>query len=651
MPSRAPLVAPTSTGTSSPSTESDLQPGPRGGRTLLVVGLLAAIYFGYSPALDGELQFDDLHSIPENAAVKDLTHFAGIKLADVMGTSRVITDLTLALNYRTGGLSVRPYHLVNVGAHLATVCAVLALTLHLLRRARWPRPFSTALIVAALFGLHPVQSQAVAYVCQRAEVLAAFFYALALLLFLESEQRKRTLTALAAYAGAVVCALLGFGAKPTLASFPAALLLCSSAFPAADGSALQTIAPLKRLVASLPFWALTIWSSVSLLAGVKGTGHAGFELPQISPRSYLLTQSRVILTYLRLLAWPAGQNLDWDFPPSVSPIEPRTLLALLTIAGLLLGAAWLWVWSARQTRDGELRALSRLAALGVLWFFILLAPTSSFVPVADVLEEHRVYFASWGIMLPVVAAGVLVRRRLAPGPQGKALGAAVAVALCAVLWLTLYRRVAVWATAVSLWTDVVSKSPERPRGHMNLGYALTPTDPERAVSEYRKALQLADMTTPRAQLMQDLAGALLRLQRYDEAIAILRDLSVQLPESPSLSTNIAIAFFESGRLDEAQAAAALVVARWPNHAPAQHTLGQVAFARQDYRAARTFFERALDLDPDSVESLTNLAVTQERLDDLGGACQSWSRYAQSAASNANEKASQRLSALRCNFRE
>ena len=642
MPSRALPSAPSPAGTASAPQEPGAPRVPRGARTLIVVGLLAAIYFGYSPALDGELQFDDLTSITANARVKDLARFAGLGPRAFMGTGRVVTDLTFALNYRASGLSVRPYHLFNVAAHMATVCTLLALTLLLLRRVQWPRPFATALIVAALFGLHPIQTQAVAYVCQRAEVLAALLYALAVFLALESEQRGRSVSALTAYAGALVCVMIGFGAKPTLASFPAALLLFGTAF--AEPGASRT-APLKRLVASLPFWALTAWSSARLLAGVKGTGHAGFDLPQISAGSYFLTQARVILVYLRLLAWPASQNLDWDVPPSTSLLEPRTFLAVLAIAALLLSAMWLWSWSARETRDAGLRTTARLAAFGILWFFILLAPTSSFVPVADVLEEHRVYLASWGILLPAVAAGVLAQRRLAPGRRGEALGAAAALALCAVLSLALYRRAAIWDTAVSLWTDVVSKSPARPRGHMNLGYALTPTDPARAVTEYRQALKLADVTIRREELMQDLAGALLGLRRYDEAIAILQELAARLPESPELSTNIAIAYFESGRLDEAQAAAAKVARQWPLHAPAQHTLGQVAFARKDYRAAKAHFERALGLDPDSVESLTNLAVTQERLGDHADACESWARYAKSPATQANEKASERRAAL------
>jgi tetratricopeptide (TPR) repeat protein len=617
---------------------SGVENGPRGGRTLLVVALLAAAYFGYSPALDGELQFDDLHTILGNPLIKHLEHFAGLRFV-LGGGERALTTLTFALSYRASGLAVRPYHLVNLALHLGTVLAVLALGFEILRRVRWPAPFATAFIAAALFGLHPIQSQAVAYICQRAEVLAALFYVVALLLAFRAEARGSA----ALHAGALVCVALGWLAKPTLASFPAALLLCWAAFPSPRGGAVS------RVLASLPFLALSGLFTSRLLSAVGGSGHGGFTLQTMTAGRYLLTQSRVILTYLRLIVWPAGQNADWDFPPSMSPLEPRTLFALVAIAAMLLGAAWLWFWSARA-RDEELRSLARLSSFGVFFFFIVLAPTSSIVPVADVIEEHRVYLASWGIFFPAAAAGVLALRRLAPEKWGALGGVTVALAACAALTVALHRRAAVWESGVSLWSDAVSKSPGKPRPHMNLGYALAPNDPQAALAQFREALRLNDGTVRRDELMQNMAGVLLRLRQYDEALAILQQLRASAQKTPELDTNIAIALLESGRLDEARVAAERAAAQWPLHAPAWHTLGQLAFIRGDYRAAQVDFDRALALDPDSAASLTSLAAAQERLGDRAGACRSWARYARSDAPQAAENALAKLAAFHCEVR-
>lgn len=628
----------------SPSNAPDRSAWPRGGRTLLFVALVAGIYFGYSPALDGEMQFDDLHNITGNPAIRDSAHFSWLRFGYLPGATRPLVDLTLALNYRTSALAVRPYHLVNLAVHLAVVLVVVAFALWILRRLSWPAPFATALLAAALFGLHPLQSQSVAYICQRAEALAALFYLLALLFALRAADRGRGLAAAGAYAAALLCALLGWDAKPTLATLPAAVLLCGAAFSAAAG------ARKGALLASLPFWAITIVFSSQLLRGVSGTAHAGFDLPKLeaglSPGAYLLTQSRVILTYLRLLLWPAGQNVDWDFPPSHSVFEPRTALALLALAAVLLAAAWLWRWSARAA-PSELRSLARLSAFGIFWFFLVLAPTSSVVPIGEVIEEQRVYLASFGIFLPAAAAGVLAARSFANRPGSRLAAVTLALAVCAALGAALHRRARVWESAISLWSDAAAKSPLKARPHMNLGYALTPADPARAVEEYRLALRLAtDRTINRDELKQDLAGALLSLHRHEEAIAILKELIATTPATPQLETNLAIAYLESGKLDEAQAFAERVAAQFPDYAPARHTLGQLAYARKEYAKAKRDFAQALALDPDSTESLSSLAVTEEKLGDREAACDAWARYVRMAGA-AVEASRVRSAALGC----
>jgi Flp pilus assembly protein TadD len=623
--------------------------GPRGGRTLLLVLLVGGIYLAYSPAFDGEMQFDDLHSIAENPAIPDIGNVAWLRFDYLFGAARPLVDLTLALNYRMSALAVRPYHLVNLALHLAVVLAVFAFTLWILRRLSWPAPFATALLTAALFGLHPLQSQAVAYIVQRAEVLAALLYLVALLFALRAASRGRGLAAAFEYAAAFLCVLLGWWTKPTLATFPAALVLCGAAFPAA--AAPTTAGTVKRqILASLPFWAVTIAFSSRLLFGVSGTAHAGFDLPKLnaglSAGDYLLTQSRVILTYLRLLLWPTGQNVDWDFAPSHSILEPKTALALLAVGALFLAAAWLWRWSARAA-PSDLRSLARLSAFGILWFFIALAPTSSVVPVGEVIEEHRVYLASFGIFLPAAAAGVLAARRLFKGQSSLLATAALAFAVCVALGVALHRRSQVWASAISLWSDAAAKSPHKARPHMNLGYALTSVDPARAVDECRLALALAtDRTINRDEVKQNLAGALLSLHRYGEGIAILKELALTARVTPQLETNLAIAYLESGQLVEARSEAERVAMRFPRYAPAWHTLGQLAFARGEYAEAKRQFSHAVALDPDSTVSRASLAVTQEKLGDRAAACVTWATYSRMAGA-ATEAARERSAALHC----
>ena len=612
---------------------------PRGGRALLVVVLVAAIYVGYARSLDGELQFDDLRLTggPELRLI-----LSSGRVLELMRTPiRALTNLSLGLNYRTTGLAVRPFHLVNLGLHLATVLAVLALVLRLLRRVSWPWPFATALLTAAVFGLHPIQTEAVSYIYQRSEVQASLFYVLGLLLALVAEDRTRRASA-AAYAGALACLALGWGSKPIVATLPAALVLCGLAFP--RGKKLAAV-----VLRSLPFWALAALFGSMLMTGLQGSKEAGFAVPVMSARQYILTQPRVILTYLRLLFWPSGQNVDWQFPVSTSLLEPRTALAFAAIGGLLCGAAWLWWYSSRRARDPEVRSLSRLTAFGILWSFLLLSPTSSFVPIIDVIAEHRLYLPSLGIFLPCAAAGVLLVHKLAPGRRGALAGCAAGVVVCLALAFALYRRNSVWESALALWTDTVAKSPGKARPHMNLGYALVQSDPERALAELKISRSLAVAGDPGVRLSeldQNVAGVLLSLRRYPEAIALLEQVAARQESAPVL-TNLAIACLETGQLARARAMLARVLERWPLHAPAHHTLGQIELLEHQNTKALLDFRRAVELDPDSAASLASLAMTQQRLGDSTGACASWDKYAHSGAPGVEQNAERLMATLHC----
>jgi tetratricopeptide (TPR) repeat protein len=250
----------------------------------------------------------------------------------------------------------------------------------------------------------------------------------------------------------------------------------------------------------------------------------------------------------------------------------------------------------------------------------------------------------------VAAAGVEAARRF--GRRGLAAGAVAAFVVCAALGIALHHRNAVWESPVSLWTGAVAHSPGKARPHMNLGYSLVETDPERALSELRIAQKLAaagDRGVLVDELEQNLAGALLGLRRYHEAIAVLQRVAARRESAPVL-TNLAIAYLETGELEKARALASSAAERWPRYAPAHHTLGQLALLRHDPAGALPHFQRAVEVDPDSAASLASLALTQQALGDRAGACASWTRYSRSGAPGADEKGARVLAALQCDAR-
>jgi len=438
-----------------------------GAAVVLGLALAAAVSVGYWPSLDGGMQFDDIKVIEQNLALKDLGRFLRHDFWAGLGHgSRVMADLTFALDYARGRLEPRPYHVSSILCHLMAALVVFLLGRRLLERVGWPRPEWPALAATALWALHPLNSQAVSYIVQRAEVLASLGYAGAVLLVLEAARRGRTPAGIACYAGALVAALLGFESKPVLVSLPAALL---AALWVADLPASRTGGPwLERLGLSIPFGLAALRYGTRTIAASAGTADMGYDIPAMQAVSYPASQARVVLAYLRQLLWPNGLSLDHDFAPSHSWLEPAVLGSAIVLLALVGGVARLAWRCDRVDRSSPLARASRLALFGVAWWFILLSPTSSLVPLADLMMDHRPYLASWGLLLGATSLGAALLQRWLGAPRATRAATGLALALCAALASGLHQRNKAWASPLATWTDVVQKAPNLWRGWQNL---------------------------------------------------------------------------------------------------------------------------------------------------------------------------------------
>jgi len=617
--------------------------------------LTGATALAYSSSIRGEFQFDDTTAVAENVAIRDLGELVrtGI-LRGYAQAGRPITELTFAVDFARSGLDVFAYHLTNLSAHLAVVALLFLITRRTLRRVGWPAPDGLALWISGLFALHPVQSQAVSYVSQRAEVLASLFYALALLLLLDAEERGASRRGVASYVGALLAFVLGLGSKAIAVTLPAAWLLYLACFPPAEPGASEA-GPSRRWAGRgarvAPFLLLSALYAAVQLSSLRSAVGAGFDLPSLDPLRYFLTQLRVVLVYLRLLVWPAGQNLDYELPVASGLLEPRTLLPALALAALLLAALWCWAWSRREGPPASTRRAARLFAFGFLWFLVLLAPTSSVVPLRDVIEEHRVYLASWGVLTALAAAASLLFDRLAGGGANAArVKRVVAVGLCAAAGVALFQRNAVWESRVSLWRDAVAGSPTKARAHENLGHALyLAGDLRGAAVEYRAALRFgADGTVPMSKLLNNVGASLMEIGRLDEAADFLSNALTVAPDDVRLLNNLAMTRLWKGDLDAALATARRAVARFPGDPGAHNALGQVLLKRGDPAGAAEQFALEASLNPDLALQLRSAATAQERAGDVGGACASWGQLLRMRPGVRDEELARgRLAALRC----
>jgi Flp pilus assembly protein TadD len=559
------------------------------------VPLLLAVA-AYARVLHGELVFDDIRQIAWNPRVRDLGAALAGFLPDLLHGRRPVTLLTFALNHAAGGLDPFGYHLVNLALHLGVSALAFLFARAVLRLAGAARPDGLAVAVAGLFALHPLQSQAVSYVVQRAEVLASGFYLATLLLLLVAERRGRTPAGAAAVVAALACFALGLGSKAIAVTLPAAWLLLAAVVPGPE--ARPALAGWRtRLALVVPLLALAAWFTVGTLGRIEGATDAGFSVPGLPARAYLLTQLRVLVTYLGLLFWPAGQSADWAFSTSRSLGDPGVLASGLLLVALAAGAVAL-AWRSRRREDPD-GAAARLAAFGVLWFLVVLSASSSVVPRDDVLVEHRTYLASLGIFLAVAVAAERLLSRLAGGKR-----AAAALLLVGGAWaalaLVLHARNAVWESDLALWSDAAAKAPAKPRPLVALANArLKRGDAEGAIRDLTRARTLIRSGEPFTEfpIVYNLGTALLRAGRDVEAVAPLRRAVELDPTSPDAAVALGVALLGTGQLAEAEAWATRGLELRPDLGLALQVLGRARLEAGDAAGALGYLERAAAASP------------------------------------------------------
>lgn len=584
--------------------------------------LLAGAALAYGPALHGEFHFDDWGSIQANMALRGPDALRLPSLVEILRPARAVTQLSFALDYRAAGLEPLRYHVVSLLLHLAAGVLAFLFTRELLRRAGHPRAAALAVVTAGAFELHPIQSQAVAYAAQRAEVLASLFYLVCLLLLDAAAARGRTLRAGASWAAAIASWLVAMGSKSIAITAPAVFVLEQAVVASGDerGSGPLARRSLRALVLAAPLLLLAAWSAalhLGAFASNPGAG-VGAESAALPTGRYVLSQLRVQWLYLRLLAWPDALTLDRGFTASPG-LDAASALAGAGIVVALLLAAWLWL---RAERAPGAAPAERLAAFGIFFWFVVLAPTSSVVPVVDLAVEHRVYLASLGPILALVVGVDAALHRTLAAPRAALAGAALAAAALLALAVALTGRARVWATEESLWSDAAAKYPDSPRILTNLGLALQRKgDIKGAEAAYRRGWVLARVPLDVVQLSRNLGGLLSIVGRHAESLVVLdRGLEVA-PDHPDLRMNRAVALAQLDRSEEALAEARRALGVAPGDPTLLNVYGEILAYQRNWAEALAAFQAATALDPGSPIYYTYQALALIGLGRKAEACE------------------------------
>ncbi len=551
---------------------------PRGGRRAAlwcgaaIVGAVAAVY---GRGLRGGFVYDDLDAIPGNASLRHLV----TAFAPPMGTTvsgRPVLNLSLALNYLVSGTRPWSYHLFNMAIHAAAALVLFGVARRTLAIASDPsqparKHRALALAVALLWALHPLQTESVAYVVQRAESLMGLFYLVTLYAALRCAQSGRTGWAAAA---AAAC-LLGMGTKETMVTAPLVVLVFDRTFLA--GSFREAWRRRSGLYVALAACWVPLAYLVLLTGGRGGTAGFGAGVPWWE---YLLAQFRAIAHYLRLAVWP--DPLVGDYGRVLAP-DPLGVAVGTLVVLALVGAT---VLLARKKHPG--------AFLGA-WFLLVLAPSSSIVPVStEIIAEHRMYLPLASVVVVVVLG---LDRWL--GHRPALLGAAVGL-LALFAGIASARRVEVYRSASAFWSDVVQKRPGNAGAWNNPGLVLAGQgDLGGAAEDYRRALALAPAY---ADAHANLGVALAATGNPGEAAENFRAALRFRPGDASLHLNLGRALAALGRPMAAGGEFREATRLDPGRPSAWYALGGALADTGDVPGASQAYAEAVRLRPDFADA-------------------------------------------------
>jgi tetratricopeptide (TPR) repeat protein len=560
---------------------------------LLLVLLALPVIFIYADTLTSPFIFDDKNNIEENPHIR----ISRITLKDLAAAAfdspmhqRPVAYISFAFNYYLHGYNVVGFRLVNVIIHV-----ISGILLYFFMRATFRTPALQScgthakwisFFAAAIWMVHPLQTQSISYIVQRMNSLAAMFYILSFLLYVHFRINPQKRSKGWLLSGCILAGILALGSKENAATLPFFIILYEWYF--FENLSLKF---LRDHIAGLVGFLLLLAIIFLIYVGVDPLEKilATYENRNFTPIQRILTQFRVVIFYISLFLWPhpARLNLDHDFGLSHSLTDPiTTLFSMLAIAVLMALA----VITARN---------QRLISFCILWFLGNLVIESSIFGI-EIIFEHRLY-------LPTMLSGLIIVLFVYRWAKPIWLQTVILCTLVAVGSVWTYERNKVWRNRLTIWEDCVKKSPQKARPYNNLGVALADEGRHKeAIAHYHKAIQI-NPYYPNAHA--NLGLTLAKQGKIEEGITqLLKALQLKPKDHETLS-NLGVALLMQERYAEAVKSLSEAVEINPHFAKAHNNLG-VALRRQNrLQEAMVHLRSALELDPDYAEAYNNLGVT------------------------------------------
>jgi tetratricopeptide (TPR) repeat protein len=564
---------------------------PEPARWKLVLGAVAIAMVAlavYHNSLQAPFVLDDDSSIKDNPTIRSLWQsWWPPTNSGVTVSGRPLLNFSLAVNYAISGREVWSYHVGNLLIHISAGLVLFGVVRRTLRQPilaeRFGEPATAlALAVALLWTVHPLQTESVTYIVQRAESLVGLFLLLTLWSFIRSVEpgAKREWQSLA-----FASCLAGMAAKEVMVVAPVLIALYDRIFVSGGWREVW----LRRGRFHLSLFGTWLLLAVLVIAAGRRGGSAG--LGTGSSFNYALAQVGAIGHYLRLAFWP--EPLVFDYGESVNTSMAWVLPSAFVVVPLVGASLWA-AWRGRP------------AGYCGLFFFGILAPTSSVVPVVtQTMAEHRMY-------LPVAAVISLAVLGLYQW-LGRRSWLVFGVLIGAAMFGT-YRRNFDYRSSQSIWEDTVAKWPNEARSRSNLGLILIASPALRA--EGIKHLEKAIEISPRDPRPRNNLGLALGSMpgRNADAVVVFSKLVSMAPEFALGHANLGVVLHkEPGRQEEGLRHIKQALKISPELGPAHSAMGQVLLDYPDQNAAAIqYLSEAIRLNPDDADAHGNLGIALAR---------------------------------------
>lgn len=538
---------------------------------IVFLSLLAILL--YSNSLKNTFIFDDFPNIVNNPYIQNLKDISTVLqgLRTFTNWFRALPTFSFAINYHFNRINVVGYHIVNLVIHILSGMLVYFISRHLFalemgkrgmlsdheENAHFQRTDLYSLFVAALFISHPIQVNAVSYIVQRYEGLSSFFYLLSLFLFIRmslSEGPSKKLYLL----GTGVAFLFAIFSKETGFTLPIILILFDLLFICESWRRVKKRLMLYSAI-GLP---LVLFIVLSLRGGLVDILFR--QSHPWTPWENLLTQSNVIIQYFKLIILPLPKwlSVDHDFKVFKSLFQYPTYLSISIILCLFILAF-------------SLMKKSKLISFSIFFFFIFLSPTSSLIPILDIMVEYRLY-------LPIFCYGLILTTGLHylynflaqhyHQRWGYAILSCISIILLSFYSITTIERNRVFKDEASLWSDAAKKSPNKTRLKINL------------IMAYH------------------------RYGFYDKAIAASLEELKKDPNNHEMHTKLGISYMMKGDYDKAIEEFRTSIQIEGNNPKAYNNLGVIySTKKKDFAQAVSLLRQAISLSPNYAEAFNNLA--------------------------------------------